>query len=99
MAIQHIVVFRLVHPLDSPAAAAFLTDAREPLTSIPGVQHFAVRRQISVKSDLEHQFSMVFEDDPAYAAYSAHPTHTAFVAERWIPEVAEFQEYDVVDAA
>lgn len=99
MAIQHTVVFRLVHPLDSPESAVFLADAREQLTSIPGVQHFAVHRQISSKSDLEHQFSMVFEDEAAYEAYSAHPGHTAFVAERWVPEVAEFQEYDFVDAA
>ena len=99
MAIQHTVVFRLVHPLDSPESAAFLTDARRLLASIPGVQHFAVHGQVSPKSDLEHQFSMVFDDEGAYEAYSAHPTHTAFVAERWVPEVAEFQEYDFVDAA
>ena len=92
-------MFRLVHPLDSAESAAFLADGRRLLTSIPGVQHFAVHRQISPKSDLEHRFSMVFEDEAAYEAYSAHPTHTAFVAERWVPEVAEFQEYDFVDAA
>ena len=55
---------------------------------------FTIRRQVSPKSDLEHQFSMVFHDRAAYRAYDAHPAHTAFVSERWVPEVAAFQEYD-----
>lgn len=98
MPIQHTVVFRLVHPQASPQADAFLADARTLLTSIPGVQQFAIQRQVSPKSDLTHQFRMVFADAAAYQDYNDHPTHVAFVAERWMPEVAEFQEYDFVDA-
>lgn len=99
MTLQHTVVFRLIHAPDSAEAAAFLTDGRALLTSVPGVQHFGIHRQVSPKSTLEHQFSMVFDDEAAYDAYSAHPTHTAFVAERWVPEVAEFQEFDFVAAS
>ncbi|WP_203580316.1 Dabb family protein [Microbacterium hibisci] len=98
MPIQHTVVFRLSHAPGSPEEAAFLTDARAALTSIPGVEDFRVNRQVSPKSDLAHQFSMVFADDAAYQAYNDHPTHVAFVAERWVPEVASFQEYDFVEA-
>jgi hypothetical protein len=98
MPIQHTVVFRLVHPSGSPEEAAFLADGRAALTSIPGVEDFRITRQVSPKSDLAHQFSMVFADDAAYQAYNDHPTHVAFVADRWAPEVAEFQEYDFVDA-
>jgi len=98
MPIQHTVVFRLVHAQGSPQADAFLADARALLTSIPGVQQFAIQRQVSRKSDLTHQFTMVFADRAAYQDYDEHPTHVAFVAERWIPEVAEFQEYDFIDA-
>lgn len=98
MPIQHTVVFRLVHPSDSPEETAFLTDGRAALTSIPGVEDFRVNRQVSPKSGLAHQFSMVFADDAAYRAYNEHPTHVAFVAERWAAEVAEFQEYDFVEA-
>jgi hypothetical protein len=98
MSIQHTVVFRLVHPQGSPRADAFLADARALLSSIPGVQQFAIRRQVSQKSDLTHQFTMVFADAAVYQDYNDHPTHVAFVAERWMPEVAEFQEYDFVDA-
>jgi hypothetical protein len=40
---------------------------------------------------------MVFADREAYAAYDAHPDHVAFVEGRWVPEVADFQEYDFAE--
>jgi hypothetical protein len=94
--IQHTVAFRLVHEAGSPGEAEFLRTARDTLSAIPGVQDFAVHRQVSRKSDLTHQFSMRFADEAAYAAYDSHPAHTGFVANRWVPEVAEFQELDFV---
>lgn len=96
--LQHTVVFRLVHPAGSAAEAAFLDTARGTLPAIPGVGDFRVSRQVSAESDLVWQFSMVFADAAAYAAYDAHPAHTTFVATRWVPEVAAFQEYDFVTA-
>jgi hypothetical protein len=30
---------------------------------------------------------MEFADQAAYDGYNEHPVHTAFVAERWVPEV------------
>ena len=96
MSIQHTVVFRLVHDEGSPEAERFLAHARTTLTAIPGVEGFAVQRQVSPKSDLTHQFAMNFADEAAYQAYSEHPDHVAFVADRWMPEVAVFQEYDFV---
>lgn len=92
--IQHTVVFRLAHPAGSDAEAAFLADARTALTSIPGVAQFCISEQVSEKSDLRFQFSMVFADDAAYRAYNEHPAHVGFVQTRWVPEVAAFQEYD-----
>lgn len=97
--IQHTVAFRLVHPADSAEEAEFLGTARRTLTAIPGVRDFTVSRQVSAKSPLTFQFSMVFDDDAAYAAYDAHPDHRGFVADRWVPEVAEFQELDLVPLA
>jgi hypothetical protein len=94
--IQHTVVFRLVHPPGSAAEGDFLDTARRTLPAVPGVEDFAISRQVSAKSDLAWQFSMVFADAAAYAAYDAHPAHTGFVATRWVPEVAAFQEYDFV---
>lgn len=97
MSIQHTVVFRLVHEPGSAAEQAFLADARAALVSIPGVEEFAVGRQVSVKSDMVYRFSMRFAEQSAYDAYNAHPAHVAFVSERWLPEVAAFQEYDFVE--
>lgn len=97
MSIQHTVVFRLIHPARSAEEQEFLATGHAVLTSIPGVEDFTIRRQVSAKSDLSHQFSMVFADLHAYAAYDGHPAHRAFVSERWVPEVAEFQEYDFVE--
>lgn len=94
--IQHTVVFRLAHAAGSDGEQAFLADARAALTSIPGVSEFRISEQVSPKSDLRFQFSMVFADDAAYRAYTAHPSHVTFVETRWASEVAEFQEYDFV---
>ena len=92
--IRHTVVFSLIHERGSQAEADFLSTGAETLTSIPGVQDFAVSRQVSAKSDMDWQFAMSFEDDAAYAAYNEHPAHVGFVESRWVPEVARFQEYD-----
>ena len=97
MPIQHTVVFRLAHPAGSVEEREFLATGHAVLTSIPGVTDFAIRRQVSAKSDLTHQFSMAFADQAAYDAYNVHPAHIAFVAERWVPEVADFQEYDFTE--
>jgi hypothetical protein len=96
MPIQHTVVFRLVHAPGSAAEQEFLDTGRDTLTAIPGVSDFVVNAQVSPKSDLRWQFSMTFADQAAYDAYNGHPDHVAFVARRWQPEVAAFQEYDFV---
>ncbi len=95
--IQHTVNFRLIHAKGAIEEQAFLDDARRLLTSIPGVEEFRISAQVSAKSDLAFQFSMYFIDQAAYDAYDQHPTHVGFVAERWVPEVEEFQEYDYIE--
>jgi hypothetical protein len=96
MSIQHTVVFRLVHEGGSAAEADFLDTGRATLTAIPGVTEFAINHQVSPKSDLAWQFTMVFADQAAYDAYNTHPAHVGFVESRWVPEVEDFQEYDFV---
>ena len=39
---------------------------------------------------------MRFADKRAYKSYDLHPTHIAFVRDRWLPEVAAFMEIDYV---
>ncbi|MBF4632587.1 Dabb family protein [Clavibacter michiganensis subsp. phaseoli] len=83
-----------MHAPGSAKEEGFLADAHRILSGIPGVRDFTVNRQVSAKSALSWQFSMVFADRATYAAYDAHPEHTAFVKERWMNEVNQFQEYD-----
>lgn len=91
--IRHTVAFRLVHPAGSAEEADFLATARV-LDTIPGVERFEQLTQTSAKNDFTFGFSMEFADPAAYEAYNAHPLHTAFVQERWVPEVADFLELD-----
>ncbi|MCI0156413.1 Dabb family protein [Leifsonia shinshuensis] len=94
--ITHTVTFRLAHDRGSAAERDFLDTARHELSAIDGVRDFTINDQVGAKSDLTLQFSMAFADQTAYDAYNAHPAHVAFVRERWVPEVVEFQEFDYV---
>lgn len=93
--IRHTVVFSLKHELGSAEEKAFL-DAALVLKAIPGVQKFERLRQVSPKADYAFGFSMEFADQAAYQGYNDHPDHVAFVRDRWVPEVASFQEIDYV---
>jgi len=91
--IRHTVVFTLKHAEDSPAAQKFLEDALV-LAKIPTVRNFERLKQVSAKNDYKYGFSMEFADQAAYDAYDAHPTHVAFVRDRWKSEVVDFLEID-----
>lgn len=93
--IRHTVVFSLKHPSGSTAERDFL-QAACALTVIEGVRNFECLRQTSPKNNYTFGLSMEFADEAAYAFYSEHPDHVAFVQQRWIPEVAEFMEIDYV---
>jgi hypothetical protein len=93
--IRHTVVFTLKHAAGSNEEAAFL-EAAKVLANIPGVERFEQLRQVSAKADYAFGFSMEFADHAAYDAYNVHPDHVAFVRDRWVPEVALFQEIDYV---
>jgi hypothetical protein len=91
--IRHTVVFRLKHAPGSPEEADFLA-AGQGLTAIPGVERFEALRQVSPKNEYGFGFSMEFADQAAYQGYNDHPLHTAFVRDRWVPEVEAFMEID-----
>lgn len=91
--IQHTVSFRLNHAPGSAGETDFLRAACA-LANIAGVRNFRCLRQTSPKSSFTFGLSMEFDDAAAYAFYNTHPEHVRFVQERWIPEVAEFQELD-----
>ena len=93
--IRHTVAFRLHHDAGSAEEDDFLAAARA-LGEIPEVGAFEQLRQVSAKNGFTYGFSMEFADRAAYDAYDAHPVHRAFVADRWVPEVADFLEIDYV---
>lgn len=93
--IRHTVVFTLKHAPGSAEERTFL-DAALVLKAIPGVEKFERLRQVSPKADFAFGFSMEFADMAAYQGYNDHPDHVAFVRDRWMPEVAKFQEIDYV---
>lgn len=93
--IRHSVAFTLKHAPDSAEEAAFL-NAADVLAAIPGVQRFEKLRETSQKNDYRFAFAMEFSDEDAYRSYNEHPDHVAFVAGRWVPEVARFLEIDTV---
>ena len=89
---EHTVTFRLKHSTGSPAETDFRS-ALEALAEIPGVKNFRIR-QVSPKNSHTFGLSMHFDSDEDFRAYSNHPLHDAFVQERWITEVEDFQEFD-----
>lgn len=91
--ILHTVALRLKHPEGSPEEKAFL-DAAQALAELPMVQNFQRLRQVSQKNDFRFGLSMEFADQAAYDAYNSHPAHVAFIADRWMKEVADFMEID-----
>ena len=93
--IRHTVAFRLKHAPGSAAERDFLRAACE-LVKIEGVEKFECLRQTSAKNGFTFGLSMEFADEAAHAFYCNHPDHTAFVKQRWIPEVVEFMELDYV---
>ncbi len=94
--IIHSVIFDLKHGESDPKTKKFLEDGKKILSKIPTVRDFQVFRQVSPKCDYTYGFSMVFTNQAAYQEYNDHPDHVSFVNDRWIPEVARFQEIDYI---
>lgn len=93
--IQHTVAFCLNDDAD---VDGFLGRARA-LASIEGVVDFTVLRQVGTENDFTHALSMYFSSPAHYDGYNRDPDHLAFVADVWVPNVAEFIEldYEVLD--
>ena len=92
--IRHTVSFALVHAEGSAQEADFLAAAARLAEVVPGVEAFEVLREVSPKNAFAHGLSMEFADRAAYEAYNEHPEHVAFVEDRWLAEVSDFQEID-----
>jgi hypothetical protein len=91
--IRHTVVFKLIHPKDSPEEKVFL-DAIRKLSTIPGVQKFELMKQTSKKNNYDYGLSMEFKSAKEYEGYNQHPEHISFVQTFWVKEVSDFLEID-----
>ncbi|QDU80526.1 Stress responsive A/B Barrel Domain protein [Polystyrenella longa] len=91
--IEHTVTFRLKPTVDRQTEEIFLNAALE-LSTIPGVQDFAVRQQVSPKNSHQYGITMNFDSQNEYDEYSAHPRHTEFIHSYWLKYVDDFQEAD-----
>lgn len=94
--VRHQVVFTLRHAEGSPEEAAFL-EAMQALAEIEGVEKFQLAREVSAKNGFRFGGTMEFADQAAYDAYNGHPTHVAFVRDRWAAEVTDFLEVDLAE--
>ena len=94
----HSVFFKLKHDKGSDAERSFY-DAAMQLADISGVQNFKWLNEISPKNGFDYGLSMVFVNQTAYDAYTAHPDHVRFVRDVWAPNVADFMEIDYVQDA
>jgi len=93
--IRHCVAFTLAHETGSAEEAGFLA-ALAALADIAGVERFEILSEVSPKNAYTWAVSMEFASSAAYDAYDAHPDHRAFVQGRWVPEVTDFVEIDLV---
>lgn len=91
--LEHTVTFALKHAPGSAEEDEFLAAVRE-LFAIPDVLNFQLRRQTSSNNPHTFGISMNFATAAEFAAYCEHPDHVAFVNERWLKEVSDFQESD-----
>lgn len=95
--IQHTVMFNLKYEHGSPEEKLFLEDSQRILSSIPVVQNFEVKRQVSPKNTFDFYFTMYFASKEDYDSYNNSPEHIKYVSERWKAEVVAFQEADFLN--
>ncbi len=93
--IRHTVIFTLMHPHGSPEEQAFLHDARTALVPIPGVEKFEQLRQLKPRRTTTASVSRWnSRTSRPMSGYDRHPSHVAFVQDRWNREVESFLEID-----
>ncbi|MDN3657934.1 Dabb family protein [Ferruginibacter paludis] len=91
--IRHSVIFTLTCLKNSAEEKAFLA-AAATLSNIPGVLNFEMLKQTSKKNSFDFGFSMEFESQQSYDAYSSHPGHQQFIQQYWVKYVQDFLEID-----
>lgn len=92
--IRHIVLFSLRPEIGGTEAGTFLSQIRQVLASIPGVEHVHVYCQINPQNDYQYGVSMEFANPSLYEAFKIHPTHVKLLEEQWNKKV---DRYFIID--
>ena len=81
--ICHIVLIRLATRVTDTEADAFLEQAHEVLSAVPGVRDLRVGRGLGIKDEKDYPYALVmhFEDEAALEGYQVHAEHQRFVHE------------------
>jgi len=93
MSIRHAGIFNFKPTVSESQKHEFFV-ALKALEEINGVEKMEVSRQTSTKNKFKYGFSMEFNSNEIYQAYSIHPQHDAFVKDFFIPLVEDFMEID-----
>jgi len=91
--ICHVVLIRLKKE-EIEKTQWVLDQAREVLSTIPGVHNLRVGKGIKIDYPYPISFVMDFDDETALQAYQVHPDHRRFVDEILGPVVGDKQVYD-----
>ncbi|MEO7801089.1 MAG: Dabb family protein [Ginsengibacter sp.] len=91
--ITHTVFFKTKFPEASEEEKNFFTRVGK-LAGIPGVKSFQWVKQVSKKNSYDYGLIMQFDDQELYDDYNAHPDHTTFIEQCWLPAVTDFIEID-----
>ncbi len=91
--ICHVVLIRLKQE-ETEKHQWVLDQAREILTTVPGVKNLRVGE--GIKADTTHPIGLVmdFDDEVALQAYQVHPAHRRFVEEIIGPVLDDKKVYD-----
>ncbi len=93
--IKHAFAVRPKAGAESDEIQDFLGRTAEILPSIPGVENFAIYRQINPDTGFDYLVSMEFACEKAYREYNRHPLHENYVADVWMKIAGEIMVFDL----
>ncbi len=98
MKIIHTVIFNLKHEKNSPEAEEFFKKSEKMLAHSPYAKDFKAFYEVSKKNTYTYGFSMYFETQEDYDAYSFdYQPHQEYVNTCWKNEVTDFMEIDLIE--
>jgi hypothetical protein len=92
--LQHVVLLKTRPGLEKEKFDQIIKDARQVLSSIPGVSNLRAGESADADSEWRIVLSMDFENRDALEAYRVHPDHVAYVRNNLDENVIQRQAAD-----